>query len=336
MSRSRRSPIILISVGAMLIALAGATRCLLAPSLTELPSDLDNTVHYAGTGTVLDSEALAAGDLTHAIADDVPVTIERRVRVTSTEGNLAITQDTTTSSTPRGAGKPDTHTYAVDRSTREAVPAASDTAVEPAAGLVFALPLHPQQHDYAIYDRNTQTTVPATYNGESDVDGRNAYRYTVVARGPLKNPNTLGSLPPALPKATIITMLPLLRPEQQQILSAAMDSLPNPIPLSYTVATTVDLAIDATLGVALNASNDQQILGNVAVGDNLIPLVTFLAIKAAYTPESVQHAVDTATTASRQLFLIAVVVPIALTVLGLALGVTGLLLRRRTARSTSR
>ncbi|MGW3867214.1 porin PorA family protein, partial [Streptomyces sp. NPDC005047] len=80
---ARRPSIALITMAVILVAAAAVVRLVVAPNATKLPADTDQTVHYAGETTMLDAKALRSGDTAHVLRSGIPVTADRRVRVTS-------------------------------------------------------------------------------------------------------------------------------------------------------------------------------------------------------------------------------------------------------------
>src|SRR5712672_3113031 len=107
----RRSSIVLSVIGVVVIMLAVLVRFVVVPIATQLPGNTDLGVSYAGTATLLNSRALQSGDTKHVIAANVPLTVDRRVKVTSPHGDTAIVSDALTIH----AGDqtlPSAHTYA--------------------------------------------------------------------------------------------------------------------------------------------------------------------------------------------------------------------------------
>src|SRR5215813_8581032 len=110
----RRSGWILVVLGVLLVVLAGILRFVFAPNATKLPSDTDTATTYSGTGTVLNATALQSGDVANALLRNIPVTLDRHVFVSSTDGNTAVVHDDLTLKTQPTTVEDD-HTYAVDR-----------------------------------------------------------------------------------------------------------------------------------------------------------------------------------------------------------------------------
>ncbi|MGW0462990.1 porin PorA family protein [Streptomyces tendae] len=140
---ARRPTILLITVAVALLAAAASVRLVVAPNVTKLPGDTDQTVQYAGEATLLDSKALQSGDTAHALRSGVPVTVDRRIRVASTHGDTAVLEDTMTVH----AGEqslPSSKTYAIDRGSRKGTSPPASTPTEPSRGaLSSAFPRAP-------------------------------------------------------------------------------------------------------------------------------------------------------------------------------------------------
>src|SRR3984893_10019252 len=89
----RRSSIVLTVVGIVLILLAALVRLVVVPIATQLPGSTNLGVTYSGTTTLLNSAALQSGDTKNVIASNLPTTVDRRLKVTSTHGDIAIVAD---------------------------------------------------------------------------------------------------------------------------------------------------------------------------------------------------------------------------------------------------
>src|SRR6266536_1170504 len=111
----RRSSKILIGLAGLLVVLAALTRFVVLPMGSKLPANTKASAHYTGTATLLNAEALKRGDTAHAILKNVPITIERQIKVTSTHGDTAVVADDFTLTGPNGLKSVDNHVYGLDR-----------------------------------------------------------------------------------------------------------------------------------------------------------------------------------------------------------------------------
>ena len=225
-----------------------------------------------------------------------------------------------------------THTYAIDRTTMDAAPAPDGIDVEPHTGLTVGWPMHPDPDaSYALYDFATRTTAPMTLVGNGSVAGRDVLNYTASVAGPLADPNILQALPPAMQKAQLASLTPLLPAGLQAKLGAAAGSLPDSVPFNYTAVSNLALSTDKTLGTPADGSLDLQVIANVEIGGENLSVMPVLAIDTRLTEQSVADAASTASTVGRLLTLMGVVIPLAGAVLGLLLILVGVSRLRRRA-----
>jgi Porin PorA len=327
----RRSSIVLAAVGGVLIALALVVRLVVVPIATRLPDDTDLTAQYAGSASLLDSEALQSGDLSNAVQSDVPITVDRRVQVLSTHGTTAIVRDALTIE----AGDQtlvSSHDFALDRSSLEGVSGPDDIPVEPAEGaLSSAFPIGPEADDsYRYYDPTTQSVVPIDYSGTDEREGRSVYVYDISATGPVKDPGLLAMLPPALPKSLLPGLAEILPASVlSELTPEVVAALPDPVPVAYTGTTNLVVYVDQQTGVAVDQRISQQVVVSATLGSSSVSLLPVLSLDFEITPDSVSDLADKAASAGLLLTIISVVVPIGLAVIGLGLVVVAVIRRKK-------
>ncbi|WP_241962426.1 porin PorA family protein [Rhodococcus opacus] len=325
----RRSSKIFIALGLLFLILAAVLRFLVVPAMTKLPGSVDVTARYEGTGTLLNAAALQAGDFGNVIASDVPVSVDRHIYVSETAGDNAVTHDDITVSAPGGVSLPTNHTYVLDRKTMDVGGAVDGVQAEPHSGMTIGLPLYPDSSaEYSLYDFATKSTVPLAFVDSGTVSGRDVLNYTAQAQGPLQDAAILSALPPALPKAQLAGLAPLLPADLQAKLGGALATLPDPVPFNYTAISKVALSADQTLGTPIDGALNQQVIANVEVNGENVSLLPVLALDTALTDQSIADAASAASSQSRIVFLLSVVTPIVLAVIGLVLVVIGVLRRR--------
>ena len=132
------------------------------------------------TATLLNSGALQSGDTKHVIAANVPITVHRRLKATSIQGDTAIVSDDLTIH----AGSqtlPSDHTYALNRTTLEGVTPPAGVSVEPSVGALSSMfPIGPPANSsYRYYDSTTRDIVPISYTGHATREGRSVNVYTI-------------------------------------------------------------------------------------------------------------------------------------------------------------
>jgi cytoskeletal protein RodZ len=329
----RRSSIVLGAVGIVLVVLALLVWFVVVPVATQLPASTDLKVTYSGTGTLLNASALQSGDTKDVIAANVPIIVDRELKVTSVHGGTAIVADNLTIH----AGTqtlPSDHTYALDRTTMDGVTPPAGIAVEPSVGaLSSAFPIGPKANSsYRYYDSTTRKIVPIRYAGAATREGRAVNVYKISAAGPVKDPGLLKMLPLSLPKKLLAGLAPLLPAAvRAEVTPATLAALPDPVPLSYTGTTAIVAYVDTQTGVPIDETVSQQVVVDVTAGTRTLSLIPVLALDFHVTPASMASLAHKAQTSGELLTLIQVVVPVVLVVLGVILVVIAVLRRRRPA-----
>lgn len=335
----RRSSIILLVVGALLLAGAGVMRFAVYPAFNQLPSDYDRTAYYSGTGTFLNPAALASGNPANALLVNQPVTVTRHVKVTSTSGSTAVVSDEITGKLSNGTTVlSSNHVWAIDRTSMYAAPPPSGTSVDPHQGITIGFPIGVQPRTYTYWDAGTQQAVPATFQRTEDYRGRSATVFTVNVSGRVKDPKLLSALPAALPSSVLGAVAGLLPPSVQSLLRGLGGALPPTLPLSYTSANKITAWIDTGTGLPLNVQQQQTVTAGLSLGGGTQPLLPVLTYNIGNTNDSINQAVHDATSAGVALTLIGVTAPLVLLILGVLAIALALFLtfrhRRRPAAAT--
>ena len=332
----RRSSIVLGAVGVVAIVLALLVWFVVVPFASQLPGNTDLKVTYTGTGTVLNASALQSGDTKDIIEKNVPVTVDREVKVTSVHGSTAIVSDDLT--THAGTQTvPNDNVYALNRTTLEGVAPPAGIAVAPSVGaLSSAFPVAPKADDsYRYYDSISRKIVPIRYAGTSSIDGRSVNIYKFSATGPVKDPELLKLLPSALPKSQLGSIAPLLPAAVlAKFTPAVLGSLPDPVPLTYTGTITIAAYVDQQTGVPISETISQQVVVNVKAGPQTVSLIPVLALDFHSTSASQQYLANKASSSGQQLTVLKVIVPVVLVVLGVIAIVIAVLRRRRPVPAT--
>ncbi|MFG3109421.1 porin PorA family protein [Streptomyces tendae] len=331
---ARRPTILLITVAVALLAAAAAVRLVVAPNVTKLPGDTDQTVQYAGEATLLDSKALQSGDTAHALRSGVPVTVDRRIRVESTHGDTAVLEDTMTVH----AGEqslPSSKTYAIDRGSRKGTSPPASTPAEPSRGaLSSAFPPGAAQDDsYTYYDATTRSIVPVHYTGTARREGRTVNVYEIKVSAPVKDPATLEPLPSALPKKLVASLVPGLdSTARARFTPAVLSALPDPVPLSYLGQSTLVAYVDQQTGIAIDQTVSRKVIAVTTAGTEParpVPLLPVSALTFGITADSMKELGDKAESAGLKLTLLTVAAPIVLAVVAVLLLLIAFLRRHR-------
>ncbi|MFG3164997.1 porin PorA family protein [Streptomyces sp. NPDC048232] len=328
---ARRPSIVLITMAVILVAAAAVVRLVVAPNATKLPADTDQTVHYAGETTMLDVKALRSGDTAHVLRSGIPVTADRRVRVTSTHGDTAVIEDTMTVRAGEQSS-PSSKTYAVDRASRKGVPPPASTSAENSRGaLSSAFPPDAEQDDsYTYYDATTRSIVPVRYTGTARREGREVNVYEIEVSAPVKDPAVSKPLPTALPKRLFASLVPALDAKTRARLTpTVLAALPDPVPLTYLGQSTLVAYVDQRTGIAVDQTVSRRTVATTSVDGAPTPLLPVSVVTLQVTPESVQDLGDKATSAGRILTALTVLAPLAMVAVAAVLLLATFMLSRR-------
>ncbi|WP_059013585.1 porin PorA family protein [Streptomyces specialis] len=328
----RKSTWILGGLAVLLLAAAAVTRLAVYPAVHRVPSDLDVTLQYTGKATLLDALALESGDLANAVKRDVPVTVDRHVRVVDTSGDTAVFADRQTLHGPDHETLADIkHRWALDRRDLDARPAPEGSGAEPHRGLVIGWPLDPGKRDYRWWDFATSTEVDAVYDGTETVADRTAYRYRIRAEGPLTDPDLSAALPPALPKEAVSGIAATM-PAGQRPDTAALAGLPDTVPLTYAATTDLRVWGDSETGSVLDTAQRRVFTARTteeAGGGTLFPVSD---VDVRVTDDSVRDRADYADSAARSLWLVGTLLPLALLVAAALIAALAIWRARRAGR----
>ncbi|MFE3206196.1 porin PorA family protein [Embleya sp. NPDC059237] len=308
----------------LLVTASAVTRFAVLPAVHQVPDDADFTMHFAGGMTMLDPQALQAGNLSGAIVRDLPVKVDRHVHAVHTSGSTIVLSDRTVVSGPQKQTLTDVdNRWAVDRKTLLERSIPKGARANPHKGLTAGFPLEPKKKNYPFWDSPTRTTVPATYIRTEQRAGRETYVFSIRTSGPLADPDTLRSLPPAMPKAAVQALAGVAFPNRPADLTGGAD----PTPLAYTSTTDLTGWVDSETGTTVDLESTQSVTAT-AVTANGTPTEVFpvVQLKMTTTPASRAELADIAADGAQALWLLGVVGPLVALLLGLALlGLAGYL-----------
>ncbi|MGK5531122.1 porin PorA family protein [Streptomyces sp. URMC 129] len=329
----RKSVWVLTGTATVLLAASGVVRLGVYPELARIPSDVDITVRYTGTMDMLDAAAVESGDLAGALLGDVPVTVDRRVQVVDTSGDTAVFSDHRVITGPDDRELLATdEQWAVDRESFEDAPVPDDSGAAPHDGLVIGWPIAPDERDYPFWDSATRTATTAVYDRTETVEGRTAHVYTVHAEGPLADPDRTAALPAALPR-DVVTGIAAALPADRRPDAAALEALPDTVPLTYAATTDLRIWVDSATGIVLDTEQHQTFVAQASVEPEPVALLPVSDVEVRSTDESVRSQADDAEAAARSLWLLRTGAPLALLVLALPLYAVASWQARKTRRA---
>ncbi|WP_117214190.1 porin PorA family protein [Allorhizocola rhizosphaerae] len=333
-----RKGALFLTVGAVLLLAAGAAaRFVVLPAVHQVPSNVDNTLRYSGTVSMINPAALAAGDTSRLFLTNVAVTAEQRVKTVSVSGRTAVMSSDIAVKGPDGASIiTSSHLYALDRVTLEAAQPPAGASAEPHTGLALGFPLTPQRKDYQYWDPTTQTATPARYSKTETKAGREAFVFTVHAEGSIKDPKIQAMLPDNLPKAIIPLVANNLPAAIQQLLIPLLQTLPDNLPLTYTSTTDTTFWVDSATGIVLDADQHQVIKAQLGGALAAAPLPAAFDLSINTTDETTNASAEQARQAANGLLLVGTYLPIGLGALGVVLLVLGIIFALRKPKDDRR
>lgn len=329
----RKGPLFAAGGAILMLAAAAVARFVVLPMVHQVPSNLDNTMRYSGTVSMLNPAAILANDPSRLWIRNAAVTAEQHVKAVQTSGRTVVMSNDITVKGPDGTTLVSSdHIYSLDRVTLQAAPAPAGADAEQHTGLALGFPLTPKRENYLYWDSTTQAANPASYVRTEGKGGREAYVYTTRGVGVVKDPKLQSLLPRELQKS----MLPLLAANLptlvQQALNLAMPLLPNSISVSYTSTTDTTFWVDSATGIVLDVEQKQVIQAQLAGPLAAAPLPPAFDLSIKSTEETVKANADSAASAQNGILLVGTYLPIGLAALGGILLVTAIvagLTRRR-------
>ncbi|WTW92342.1 DUF3068 domain-containing protein [Streptomycetaceae bacterium NBC_01309] len=315
----RRASWILSSVSVLLVAAGAVSKFAVYPALHQMPEDAEGKMRFQGTITALDPQAVQRGDFANAIIRDLPVTADRKVKAVHTSGSTIVLNDRTEVFGPTGqVVSTSEHQYAVHRENLLERPTPEGAQAEPHTGLSAGFPLTPEKRDYPFWDSETQTTVPAKYDGTADRQGRKVYIFRILAQGPLADKVVKDALPPAMPKAALLALNP----------AAPLASQPDVVPLEYTSTTDMTGYVDAETGVTIALESSKGITATVQ-GAEVFPVAK---ASLTTTQASERDLADTAATGALVFWILSDAGPYGMWALALVLLLLAVWLEMRRRR----
>lgn len=330
----RKGALFLTAGAVILVAAAAAARYVVLPMVHQVPSDVDNTLKYTGTVSMINPAALASGDASKMFLTNVAVTAEQHVKAVQVSGRTVVMSSDTTVKSPDGAALlTSNHVFALDRVTLDATtPPAGSSDVEPHTGLALGFPLTPEKKDYQYWDTTTQTAAPAKYSEDDVRGGRDTYVYRVHAEGAIKDAKIQAMLPQTLPKAILPLLANALPQSIQQLLAQFLPGLPESMPLTYTSTTDYTFWVDKKTGILIDVDQQQTIKAELGGLLAAAPLPAAFDLSIRGTDDTVKANASDAAEAENALMLIGTYVPIGLGGLGALLFIVGIILAFRKHR----
>jgi hypothetical protein len=314
----RKLGLVLIGVGAFLIALAPLIRFYVARQLVAAPLNVyEKTTLRADNATYLDTSKWV-------IQKGATVTATNTTRgdVRAGDGKIAVWDSFTSIEDTTTKAKIETQAQRAvfDRRTAElrngrGAAVGTDTTVRQ-TGVGLFWPIDVKRKSYPYFDVTTKRTWPMNYEGEEKVAGITTYRFVQQIPATVTD-----SIKPGVP-ASLFAM-----PPAQLAKIPGYDKKNNAVAVDRVFQGTVTAWVDPRTGAPVN--QEQKVTQTLRTSDGVDRLVV-ADLDLKMTPESQKSLVHTSNGYATQIALVRTIVPygggalgIVLVVLGLALAFTG-------------
>jgi hypothetical protein len=337
----------ILGLGAALLIAALLLSTYTKGKIAKIPLDLDATLISDGTGTAFDPASLNRDRF--VVDRDVPLAQQEQISVEAPSNADVVTLQVGT--TLRRTDKQQDNglllamvdTVTVNRSTADAVSSESNPggAVQkpraidddkpptnialPHEGLAYRFPFGTEKKTYSVFDPVAQKAFDANYEGEEDVNGLTAYKFSqnvgYDADGKLVEPVKYASLYEDDADSEVTAR-------------AAMWGVPGepdePITMSRFYAAQRTFWVDPVSGTIVKKEEHGY---HYYAREPLKPEVTFVEFDVAFNEETVEAQVASASDERDRVALWGRILPITFTAMGLVLLVGGALLGSFTLRA---
>lgn len=334
----------IIGLGSALLIAALLLATYTSGKIRKIPLDIDQTLVSTGTGTALDPESLSAGPGARFVVDKNVPLVSQQAMTVETPANAQVVTFQVGTTVRRSDKQKDNglllamvDTVTLNRSTAEAVsdedrPGGSvqkPRTIEddkpptnmalPHDGLSYRFPFDTEKKSYPYFDAIAQKAFDANYDGEEDVNGLTAYRFTqnvgYDADGKLSDPIKYASLYDKNEDGEVTARAELWGIE-------GVDPY-EPIKMTRYYAAQRTFWVDPVTGTIVKA---EEHANHYYARDALKPEVAFADYKVTSSEQTVESQVAAARAERDRVALWSRILPISLTAAGLITLIGGVLL----------
>jgi hypothetical protein len=308
--RGRAIGLVLLGLGAFLLAGALAVRLFLEPALVKLP--LDQTASPTATGSDVAFFSIGDQRQLEGLTVDVRQKVQGDPSSDAASDDVAVWNFGSTVTGPDGTVlNASTYRVCIDRRTAEAVDCDVDHVdYDDAAavkGLTLTFPFGTEKKDYDVFNPTTGKTFPATFAGVEKLKGLEVYRFEM-------------SVPDTVVKS------------QEVPASFAGADGNGTVTADVVYSNERTIWVEPTSGVIVTSEEDPN---TVLRGPDGTTGVTILAGHFAGSDKTIADGVKRAKDTSGQITMVKTVLPLGMAVLGLVLIVVGALLTARRSRASA-
>jgi hypothetical protein len=322
-----------LGLGILLVAAGLIIKYVVVPAVAQFPDDVDSTRTYEGTlETMLNTQALASGDLANVFMNDIPIQLSRHVTTEDTDGGKALVREVATMAaadgTPLPLGSEDW--YTIDRKSMEHIAnfAGNPNVIEARQGLVIGFPIGTEKKTYDGWSDYFQGVQDLDFVAEEERADWDLYHFRARSNpAPILDPATLAMFPAGLPKDAVLALAPSLAPpELLGMLGQVAPTLPDPVPFTYLYEYETNYWVDSATGVLIDYTKDEAViiaLQSDAVPGGIVPVGPVLGLVYQHTDESIADAKEDAEDGKSLLNIFGVIVPFSAIGLGAVLILAG-------------
>ena len=304
--RGRTIGLVLLGLGAFLLAGALAVRLFLEPALVRLP--LDQTAEPTAQGTDVDFFNIAELEQLEGLEADVRQRVQGDPSSDAANDDVAVWNFGSVITSDDGMElNVGTYTVCIDR--REAVAVdcdvdevdGDDVDIE---GLTLTFPFGTEQRDYEVFNSTTRQAWPATFEGVEEVGGLETYKFEV-------------DIPETVVRSLEVPAELAGSDEEGTVMADAV----------YSNVRTI--WVEPTSGVIVTSEEDPN---TVLQGPDGTTGATILAGHFAGSEQTIADGVERAEDFRSQITLVKTVLPLTMAGVGLVLLIVGALLVARRGR----
>jgi Porin PorA len=304
--RGRTIGLVLLGLGAFLLAGALAVRLFLEPALVRLP--LDQTAEPTAQGTDVEFFNIAELEQLEGLEADVRQRVQGDPSSEAANDDVAVWNFGSVITSEDGMElNVGTYRVCIDRRSAEAVDCdvdevdGEDTDIE---GLTLTFPFGTEQRDYEVFNSTTRQAWPATFEGVEEVGGLETYKFEV-------------DIPETIVRSLEVPAA-LAGSDEEGVVEA--DAV-------YSNVRTI--WVEPTSGVIVTSEEDPN---TVLRGPEGTTGATILAGHFAGSEQTIADGVERAEDFRSQITLVKTVLPLSMAGVGLVLVVVGALLVARRSR----
>jgi hypothetical protein len=188
--------------------------------------------------------------------------------------------------------------------------------VTAAKGLTVSFPIGAERKNYTGWVPETQTTTTLKFLRQETKQGLTTYVYQATTQpAPIKDPQVLSALPPALPGSALQALSSVL--QLPPAVAALLPQLTQPVPVTYTYQVNSTYWVEPTTGLVVDTQREDIRAASLSVaGQTIVSGFRVFDVTTAFTSASVASAANDAMDKKNTIDLYSFTVPLLLLMFG--------------------